>query len=131
MTRIGDKEFRAMAAAAVERIPGDVRSKLENLVILTEDEPSPEKLAELGMEDDDTLLGLFEGLTRGEERTAGSHLPPVITLYRLPILECCETRLEVEREIADTLWHEVAHYLGLDEEDVHREEEKSDAKRGR
>lgn len=122
---VGSKEFEEMVAAAISRIPASVQNKLENVVFLALDKPTAEQVEDLELGNDD-LLGLFEGPTRGEERTVGSHLPPSISLFRLPLLAACETREELEQEIADTVWHEVAHYLGLDEDDVRHEEEKSD-----
>lgn len=123
---VSPQEFEEMVAEAIARIPASVQDNLENVVFLTADEPREDQRQELELGDDD-LLGLFEGATRGEERTIGSHLPPVITLFRLPLLAWCRDRAELEQEIADTLWHEVAHYLGLDEDDVRHEEEKSEA----
>lgn len=113
-----------MVASAIDGIPASVREMLDPVVFLVRDEPSAYQRESLELGDDD-LLGLFEGYTRGEEAVAGSRVPPTITLFRLPILRECETLDEVRREIADTLWHEVAHYLGLDEDDVRHEEMKS------
>ena len=39
-------------------------------------------------------------------------------IYRLPLLEACESRRELIREIRDTVVHEIGHYFGLDEEDL-------------
>ena len=47
-------------------------------------------------------------------------LPDRIVIYRQPILRSCSTRREAEREIETTLLHEVGHYLGMDEDDLHR-----------
>ena len=40
----------------------------------------------------------------------------LIVIYRLPHLELAPTRRSLEREVADTVLHEVAHALGLDDE---------------
>lgn len=123
--RVSADEFEEMIASAIARIPASVQAKLENVVFLAADEPSAFQRDELELGDDD-LLGLFEGPTRGQERTIGSHLPATITIFRLPLLACARNRRELEQEIADTVWHEVAHYLGLDEADVQHEEAKSE-----
>lgn len=124
--RVSPEEFEALVAAAVTRIPPSVRTSLENVVFLVEDDVDAGLREELELGDDD-LLGLFQGRTRGEEVMAGSYLPPTITLYRLPHAAGARTRAELEQDVADTVWHEVAHYLGLDEVDVRREEERTAA----
>ncbi len=126
--RISREEFEAIVAQAVVRIPASVRESLGNVAFLVEDDVAPELRNELELGDDD-LLGLFQGRTRGEEVLSGSYLPPTITLYRLPHAAGARTRAELEQEVADTVWHEVAHYLGLDEDDVHREERRIDEMR--
>ena len=47
-------------------------------------------------------------------------MPDRILIYRQPILRNCSTHAEVEYEINVTLWHEVGHYFGLTEEDLHQ-----------
>ena len=36
------------------------------------------------------------------------------------ILRSCSSRTEAEHEIKVTLWHEIGHYLGMSEDDLHR-----------
>ena len=50
--------------------------------------------------------------------TYGLDLPDRIVVYRLPLLEICETRRELLREIRDTVVHELGHYFGLPEEEL-------------
>ena len=51
---------------------------------------------------------------------SGRPFPDRIVIYRQPILRACESRAEAAREIRITLWHEVGHYLGMTEDDLHR-----------
>jgi len=129
MSEVSDQEFEAILATAYDGIPAAVRGRLERLAVLVADEPSESQLAEFAGEG--TLFGLFEGVVRGEEHGAIGSLPPVITIFRKPLLAWCRTREELEQEVRDTLWHEVAHYLGYDEEMVRHEEAASDRLRGR
>jgi predicted Zn-dependent protease with MMP-like domain len=55
-----------------------------------------------------------------EREGAGPALPDRIVVYRQPILQSCTTVDQVVREIRITLWHEVGHYLGLNEDDLQR-----------
>ncbi|NOX30961.1 MAG: hypothetical protein GXP35_13075, partial [Actinobacteria bacterium] len=49
----------------------------------------------------------------------GLVLPDVITIYRLPLCEVCADEVELMREIAVTVVHEVAHHFGIDDNSLH------------
>ena len=69
---------------------------------------------------EDVLFGLYTGVPLTEREGGIPDLPDRISIYRQPILRSCATRNQVVEEIRVTLWHEVGHYLGLGEEDLHR-----------
>ena len=98
------------------------RKKIENVALLVEDEPSAEIRKQEGLHDTETLLGLYQGIpqtARGDGYGVFPTLPDIITLYRLPILkEAEDTDGDVARVIQETIWHEVAHPLGLLEHEV-------------
>jgi predicted Zn-dependent protease with MMP-like domain len=110
-------QFEAAVEEALAAIPEDLLGHLENVVVTVEDEPSPEDLADLGMDEDELLFGLYHG-TPLPEREVSSYggLPDRIVIYRLPLLEACATRRELLGEIRDTVIHEVGHYFGFDED---------------
>ncbi|MCZ6507582.1 MAG: metallopeptidase family protein [Acidobacteria bacterium] len=117
--RLPPEMFDAAVEEALTAIPKDIRAHLENLVITVEEEPSSEDLAALGMDEDDLLLGLYHGTPLPErEVTSYSGLPDRIVIYRLPLLEVCETRRELLREIRHTVIHEIGHYFGFGEEEL-------------
>ena len=99
-------------------MPLHVLDALENVDITVEEWPGPDE--EELLEEGSTLFGLYYGVPLTDREGLPPSLPDRITLYRQPILESCETRREVVREIRITLWHEVGHYLGMDEDDLHR-----------
>ena len=136
------KEFEALARDAWKKVPVDVLGKIENVGLLIEDAPSPEVLHEEGIPADGTLLGLYRGVPKtalGSEYGIGGVLPDTITLFRLPILHEAGSlfgempapeggntpqtfREVVEKVIRETLWHEIAHHFGMDEDAVSRRE---------
>ncbi|HWO07782.1 MAG TPA: metallopeptidase family protein [Candidatus Paceibacterota bacterium] len=123
------EEFERLATEGYERLPEWVRQKIKNVALLIEDEPSEEDRRLQGLEDDETLLGLYKGVPlseRGSHYGEGMTMPDTITLYRLPILEAAEDDgLDVRDVIADTIWHEYFHHFGASENDVRlREEER-------
>ena len=90
-----------------------------NVTVLIEDEPSPETLADVGIEPPDTLYGLYEGTPRTErEWSRIADLPDRIIIFRKPILEDFEDENEVFRAIGETILHEYGHYFGLSEEEI-------------
>ncbi|HTY39938.1 MAG TPA: metallopeptidase family protein [Candidatus Paceibacterota bacterium] len=122
MTR---KDFEKLITGAVAAIPEKFRAKLENVVFIREDEPSAEQLEENGVPSDETLLGLFEGVTLGDRGSGPWELPSRIVIFQGPAeAEAEDTGLSVAEVVQDTVWHEVAHYLGMDEHEVRASEKR-------
>lgn len=114
-------------------VPERFRKLISNVALIVEDDVSAETRANMAVPDDATLLGLYHGLplaARGENYGFGQ-LPDTITLYREPILDAAyEDGVPVRRVVEETIWHEVAHHFGLDEDEVEkREAENREAKK--
>ena len=122
------KEFEKLVAEGFERLPKWVREKINNVALLVEEDPSQEDRKAEGLEDDETLLGLYKGVplsARGEMYGVGMTLPDTITLYQLPIEEAAEEDSKDVRDVvAETIWHEFAHHFGMDEGEVREREKK-------
>jgi predicted Zn-dependent protease with MMP-like domain len=121
MLRMSREMFEQVVADALDGLPDEIGAALENIAVTVEDEPEPELLESMGMEpEEDTLFGLYQGTSLPDRALDGysGHLPDKIVVYRIPLLEACETRRELIREIRDTVVHEIGHYFGLDEEDL-------------
>ena len=121
-------EFEALVHEGYGQLPSWVRMKIKNVAILVEDEPSREVRKQEGLGNDETLLGLYQGIplsARGEEYGVGATLPDTVTLYQKPIEEAAkEDGISVAQVVADTIWHEFAHHFGIDEKEVRDREEK-------
>jgi predicted Zn-dependent protease with MMP-like domain len=129
MTR---EEFEQLIEEGYAKLPEWVRSKIKNVAVLIEDEPSAEVRKKEGLSDNETLLGYYQGIPlseRGEHYGIGGTMPDTITLYRLPIEDVAqEDSLPVAQVIAETIWHEFAHHFGMDEHEVRFREELRDRK---
>ena len=116
MTR---KEFRRLVTEVLETLPREFAERLENVAVVVEDEPTREQIRGAGLDPrDDTLFGLYEGVpleARGHEYTA---LPDKISIFYRPIVESCSSAAEIRDEIRTTVLHEVAHFFGIDDEDL-------------
>jgi len=114
--RMSADTFEAAVEETLASIPADILAYLENVVVTVEDEPSPEDLAELGMDEDELLFGLYQGMPLPErEVTSYGGLPDRIVIYRLPLLAACTSRRQLRAEIRDTVIHEVGHFFGFEE----------------
>jgi predicted Zn-dependent protease with MMP-like domain len=115
-----DRErFEALVEDAWDAIPEEFRDHFENVAIFVEDEPSAEQLETAEVGPGHTLLGLYEGVPlskRGYGYTLA--MPDRVTLFQGPIERAAPSHRDVPRVIYDTLWHELAHHLGMDEKEV-------------
>ena len=109
--------FDILVRKAISRIPRQFRDAMENIEIVVEDWPDPDLMEELSGERDACVYGLFVGKPL-PDRSAGDwgELPGLIYLYRKPLEEDFPDPEELAREIEITLVHEVAHFMGFDED---------------
>lgn len=120
MLVLSEEEFSALVQTAIEGLPGQYTKLVSNVAVVIEDEPPRDVLEDLGLESEDDLLGLYQGVSLDEESffQAGGNLPARIAIYRGPILRLCRTKAEVVQEVRDTVVHEIGHHVGLDDEDM-------------
>ena len=116
--KLNPKEFDRAVRRAYKRIPTEIRERMDNVVLTVKKRPTPEMLEEMGYPPDEPLLGLYWGASLQEHSFfATLHLyPDTIYIFQEPLEEMCETVGELEWEIEITVVHEVAHFLGIDEE---------------
>jgi len=105
------EEFEALVVEELDLLPDDMVEGLDNVVFLVEDRPEDGSLE---------LLGEYVGVALTErDRYGFGELPDRIVLYREPLLALCEDLAELRDEIHVTLVHEIAHFHGLDDEQLH------------
>ncbi|MFT4029690.1 MAG: metallopeptidase family protein [Protaetiibacter sp.] len=106
------EEFERIVIDELDALPDEMVDGLENLVFVTEDRPEDGSLE---------LLGVYQGVALTErDRYGFGELPDRIVLFREPLLAICATEDELRDEIHVTLVHEIAHYYGIDDEELHR-----------
>ena len=101
------RRFDELVSDALDLIPPELAAAMDNVVVLVADRH----------EDDDELLGLYEGvaLTERDSDYSGA-LPDTITIYRDALLDVCESDEEVVEQVAITVIHEIAHHFGIDDD---------------
>jgi predicted Zn-dependent protease with MMP-like domain len=107
-------EFDQLVSEAYARIPARFRKRLKNVALIVEAEPTAAQLVRGRVPRGNTLLGLYEGrpLTQRSVFEAFA-MPDKITIFQGP----------------DTVWHEVAHYFGMDELQVRAAEKRRRVRR--
>ena len=60
--RVPPEEFAALVEQALDGLPEEFAELLENVAVVVEEEPDPDDLEELGMEPDEELFGLYQGV---------------------------------------------------------------------
>ena len=115
MPEISDEQFDAMITRAMDELPQEYIRGLQNVVIVMADEPDELQREKLKLRQDHLLLGLYQGVPR-TMRTGNESgiLPGKITLFKHPLLAITHDEASLFQQIKRTLWHEIAHYYGLD-----------------
>jgi len=115
MLNISKQEFEKIVEQALESLPGEFKSKLNNVAIFAEDEPTDEQLNKTRLKRDDLLFGLFEGYAQAKRLNIGPVLPDRITIFIKAILSQSDNMAELKQKIISTVKHEIAHHFGSDE----------------
>ncbi len=115
--RISPSRFEEAVSEALGRIPDALTEYLDNVLIVALDEPSAEILRDLGVPEGETLLGVYIGMPLDERSVFDVPLgPDRIEVYRLPLMDMCDSLAELLEEIEITVVHEIAHHFGFEED---------------
>jgi predicted Zn-dependent protease with MMP-like domain len=124
MLSISDSEFEALVSQGIDAIPPLYQNHLKNVAFLVEDDPTPEQRVRLNLYPNETLFGLYEGVPLPQRGGADKLLPDKITLFKNPMLSVSNDVGQLKELLRHTIWHEVAHYYGLDHARIHALEQK-------
>lgn len=125
MIDISDDAFDKLISSVMDDLPQKYIEGLNNVLITYEDEPTAEQRATLRLRCNETLYGLYEGIPRTERMdNYNLVLPDRITIFKKPLAWSVSNLAELREEVRHTLWHEIAHYYGLDHDRIHELESK-------
>lgn len=106
------EEFEVLVTEELDGLSDDIVSGLDNVVFVVED---------LSPEGDMDLLGFYDGIAVTDRSLYGyGELPDRIVLFRLPLLAACTDVDHLRSEVRVTLIHEIAHFYGIDDDELHR-----------
>jgi predicted Zn-dependent protease with MMP-like domain len=117
--KVSKREFEAAVAEAIADLPGQFAEFLEEVPIEVHTRPSVKLLRELGMDDDELLMGLYRGVDRTRRSVEDSgRLPDVIYIFQEDHELVCDSKSHLVEEVRKTVLHEVGHHFGMTEEDL-------------
>lgn len=122
---ISDAEFDTLITRAMDELPQEYITGLDNVAIVQADDPSPEQKEKMHIDNNHLLLGLYEGIplpARGAGYTFV--LPDKITLFKNPLRRVSHDDRSFFEQVKRTLWHEMAHFYGLSHADMDRLQQK-------
>ena len=124
MISLSDKEFEGVVAEGIDAIPALYQKNLKNVAFIIEDEPTFEQREKLKLYPNELLFGLYEGVPLPQRQGTTKILPDKITIFKNPALIVSRSLEELNEHVRHTVWHEVAHYYGLDHKRIHELERK-------
>jgi predicted Zn-dependent protease with MMP-like domain len=114
---VSRERFEELVADALDEIPPELASEMENVAVVVEEWPTP---AQLGGRRG-TLLGLYEGvpLTKRDPIGYGGVLPDRITIFLGPLSARARDEVELAAQVRVTVLHEVGHHFGMSDRRLH------------
>ncbi len=118
--RMSGEEFEQVVREAGEALPETFRRHLDDVALSVEPVPPRTLLEAENPPLDPRLLGLFVGhaLDERSSMSPGGELPARIYLFQRNLERFATNRDELREQIAITVYHELGHYLGLDEDEL-------------
>jgi predicted Zn-dependent protease with MMP-like domain len=101
---VSPEEFEVLVEKALEDIPEELRSAMENVVVLIDEVSPPGR-----------VLGLYQGVPLTNRGNYSAAMPDRITIFKEAICAVCQSTQDVERQVRKTVIHEVGHHFGIDD----------------
>ena len=120
MIEISQADFERYINDGVAALPPLYQKKIDNVAFLVEDYPTPEQRVRLNLYPNETLFGLYEGVPLPRRNGTLKLLPDKITIFKKPIEAASQSEADAAELVRHTIWHEVAHYYGLDHDRIHQ-----------
>lgn len=120
-------DFATLAERTFADLPEPFRGLAGEAIIRVDDFADEAVLDEMGIQDAFELTGLYQGVDLSRRSVFEATPPPMIFLYRRPILDEWAERGDVTLEelVAHVLVHEIGHHFGLSDDDIDRIEDKA------
>ncbi len=112
--------FERLVRQAISELPDTFLERMENVDVVVEDAATRDQIIGSGLDESESLLGLYEGIPLTGRYGYDMVLPDKITLFQATIESICRTDDEIVAEVRATVIHEVAHHFGIDDYTLHQ-----------
>ena len=121
------EKFEWLVARAVEDLPEEFLTRLQNIDVVVENCPTSGQLRRVGLRHGQTLFGLYEGVPQTKRGSHYGLVPPdKITIFQKPIEARCRHDAEILAEIQRVVRHEIAHHFGITDARLEQIEKEQD-----
>jgi predicted Zn-dependent protease with MMP-like domain len=118
---VSKTEFERLVERAISDLPEPFAGFLEEVPVEVHTRPSVKLLKEMGLEEDELLMGLYRGVARTRRSVEDSgRMPDVIYVFQEDHELVCDSRAQLVAEVRKTVLHEIGHHFGMSEEDLAR-----------
>jgi predicted Zn-dependent protease with MMP-like domain len=119
MITVSKETFEELVNRAISSLPKAYVEKIKNVAFIVEDEPSLDQRISMHLGPHQTLFGLYEGTPLTQRQGMTKLLPDKITIFKKPIEYTSADMNQLYERVGRTVWHEVAHYFGLDHQRIY------------
>lgn len=113
--KIPKKQIDKWVVEAIELVPKRFLEKMHNLVFVVDDRPTRLQIKECELRRGYALFGLYQGYEQTSKRTRAV-TPDKISIFRKAIVEQYKNLKKIKEQVYKTVWHEIAHHFGSDED---------------
>jgi len=119
MFTISDEAFADLIDQSFDELPKEHRKAVKNVAIVYAEDPTEDQREQLRLACNQTLYGLYEGVPLARRQGVTAYPPDKITIFKGPLQRDAVDYADLRRKVHHTLWHEVAHYFGLNHTQIH------------
>lgn len=114
------KRFESLVEQVLDRVPDAFRQAMTNVAIVVDDWPEPELMEEMYGDPETYVYGIFTGTPLPEQHVEDfGDLPAVIRIFQAALeQDFGDGTDELAAELEITLVHEIAHFMGFDEDQL-------------
>jgi predicted Zn-dependent protease with MMP-like domain len=111
--------FESLVERALAQLPPQFVQYLEEVPVEIRPASTRAQRRKAGVDDDELLLGLYQGIPRTDRSVEHSGtMPDVIYIFQEDVELAVDNERDLVEEVRITVLHELGHHFGLDEDDL-------------
>ena len=112
-------KFESLVERALAQLPPQFARYLEEVPVEVRPASTPAQRRRAGLDDDELLLGLYQGIPRTDRSVEHSGtMPDVIYVFQEDVELAVDNEHDLVEEVRVTVLHELGHHFGLDEDQL-------------